>query len=103
MELNPLADMIEQAKKKQFDDKILGIQKNISQLQETMMNKSFIELNILEGTEASHKISINPDYIQCIQEDGEHASVQLSDGTSFHVIESREVILKLIMRKQTIG
>lgn len=103
MDLNPLADMVEQAKKKQFDNKILGIQQDITQLKGAIMNKSFIELNILGGTDASRKLSINPDYIQYIQDDGDHSYVQLSDGTSLHTIESRDAILKLISGKQTIG
>jgi len=103
MDLNPLADMVEQAKKKQFDNKILGIQQDITQLKGAIMSKSFIELNTLGDMDESDKISINPEYIQYIKEDGDHAYVRLSDGTSFHTVESRDVILKLILGKQTIG
>ena len=56
-----------------------------------------IELEIYQGvgdTALHKKVSINPEYIVFIEDDGDHAFVHMANKSILHTVESREQILQ---------
>lgn len=100
MDLNPLADMAERAKKQQLENRLNKIQNDIDSLRGDVMRKSdFVTLQ----TVGSDKVSINPAYISYVKEDGANAHIYMNDGSMIEVSGSRNQILNLIEGKKTIG
>ena len=60
-----------------------------------------VELEIYQGLGSAtlkKKVSINPEYIAYIEEDGDHALVHMSTKSVLHTVESRDTVLRLITK-----
>lgn len=60
-----------------------------------------IELEIYQGvgsTSLKKTVSINPEYIAYIEEDGDHALVHMSTKSILHTVATRDSILRLITK-----
>ena len=58
---------------------------------------NLIELEIYQGNGDNalrRKVSINPEYIVFIDDDGDHAFVHMANKSILHTVESREQILQ---------
>lgn len=95
---NPIADLVQKAEQQ----KIEGMRNDITKLKAASTTPRFIDLEIFQdigSTRVAKRVSINPECIVFIKDDGSHAYVGLSHDTAFHTIESREEILALIQGK----
>ncbi len=108
MELDPILSLAEKANKQQLDIRLQTIDNDIKLLKRSSSMPKFIELEMFQECGSNRlvkKVSINPEYIVFIKEDGEHSFVYMSNESVLHVISSRDEILNLINGnvKTTIG
>lgn len=99
MNNNPLLDVAERVKQQRLDSEISSIKKDIKSIMEKNDSVKLIELQIYQEVGSSdiiRKISINPNCIAFIREDGDHAFISMTNEVLLHTVESREDILKLI-------
>ena len=99
MEMNPLTDLVMQAKDKQLSNQLKSIADDIKSLKGQIIMPKFIELEMFQECGSNRmvkKVSINPEYIVFIKEDGEHSFVYMSNESVLHVISSRDEILNFI-------
>ena len=97
MNLNPLADIAEEARKQRYEKEIentLDILKNA--LKEYKPVK-LIEVTSSDDNDSTYKITLNPQYIISIEKfDNNYTAINMSDGTKYLVLESREAIMNQV-------
>lgn len=97
MDLNPLADIAESARKQRYEKEIenmLDILKNALKEYKPM---KLIEVTVMDANGGNHKITLNPQYIVTVEQlDDIHTTIHMNDGTNYLVSESCEVIMNRV-------